>query len=73
MKKLLILLVIFLSTTSQCFASFSYVKSITVDKTKVGGLVATPTGFAVLVDDTDVDLKPIDRFRQRLQSDFLVD
>ena len=29
--------------------------------------------FEVTNGDTDVDLKPIDRFRQRLQSDFLSD
>jgi hypothetical protein len=56
MKKFLLLIIIFLLSSTPAFASFGYSKSITVDKTKVGGTVATPTSFPVEFDNTDTNL-----------------
>jgi len=50
MKKILTLLLLILIPTTHTFAAFSYYRSVTIDKTKVSGAVATPSNFPVLIN-----------------------
>ncbi len=58
MKKIIIILIILLFPV-HTFAAFNYVRTITIDKTKIGGTVATPTNFPVEIDITQTELRTV--------------